>query len=51
MTAQDLATLALHRWAELRKQGIACRERLDDPELQKLERDLEVIRQCIERKS
>ena len=50
MTEQDVATIALRRWAELREQGIACRERLQDLELQKLERDLEVIRQCIQRK-
>jgi hypothetical protein len=43
-TSQDLATKALHRWSELRAQGIACRERLQDLELQKLERELDAIR-------
>lgn len=51
MTSQDIATLALLRWAELRKQSIPCKERLNDPELQRLERDLEIIRSCMERKS
>lgn len=50
MTSQDIATQALLRWAELRKQGVPCKERLEDPELQQLERDLEIIRQCMERK-
>jgi hypothetical protein len=43
-TSQDIATLALLRWSELREQNIACRDRLQDLELQKLERDLEAIR-------
>jgi formate dehydrogenase maturation protein FdhE len=56
-TSQDLATQALRRWSELRAQGIACRERLQDLELQKLERELDAIRaemapvrQCIDRR-
>jgi hypothetical protein len=57
MNTQDLATMALRRWNELREQGIDCRKRMDDPELQQLERELEAvrremtpIRQCIERR-
>jgi hypothetical protein len=57
MTSQDIATQALLRWSELRKQNIACRDRLQDLELQKLERDLEAIRSemapihaCIDRR-
>jgi|1185.fasta_scaffold792167_2 hypothetical protein len=51
MTTQDLATQALARWNELRAKGIAPRERLDDPEIIKLERELAAIRQCIERRT
>jgi hypothetical protein len=57
MTSQDIATQALLRWSELREQNIACRDRLQDLELQKLERDLEAIRRemapiraCIDRR-
>jgi hypothetical protein len=50
-TSQDLATQALRRWNELREQGVDCRKRLEDPELQKLERDLQAIRECIERRA
>jgi hypothetical protein len=50
MSPQDLSTQALARWSELRKAGIAPRERLNDPEIQKLERELQAIRDCIERK-
>jgi hypothetical protein len=44
MTTQDLATEALQRWALLRQEGLSCRERLNDPELQRLERELEAVR-------
>jgi hypothetical protein len=56
-TPQDIATQALLRWSELREQNIACRDRLQDLELQKLERDLDAIRRemapvraCIDRR-
>jgi len=49
-TSQDIATQALLRWNELRALGVDCRKRLEDPELKKLEQDLRVIRQCMERK-
>jgi hypothetical protein len=56
-TSQDIATQALLRWSELREQNIACLDRLQDLELQKLERDLEAIRRemapiraCIDRR-
>lgn len=51
MTTQYLADLALARWNELRKQGLAPKERLADPELQQYEQDLEVIRKCMERRT
>lgn len=44
MTTQYIATQALARWALLRKEGLSCRERLNDPELQRLERELEAVR-------
>ncbi|WP_315810778.1 MULTISPECIES: hypothetical protein [unclassified Bradyrhizobium] len=51
MSPQDLATLALRRWSELRAQNVPCKDRVLDPEFQKYERDLEVIRQCMERRT
>lgn len=51
MTTQDLSTLALLRWDQLRRDGIAPRERLNDPEIIQLERELKVIRDAIERRT
>lgn len=51
MSPQDLSTQALVRWSELRKAGIAPRDRLADPEIQKFERELQAIRDCIERRT
>jgi hypothetical protein len=38
------------RWDELRKQGIAAKDRIDDPEINRLVAELKPIRACIERK-
>lgn len=43
-SSQDLATLALRRWAELRAQGVPPKDRLADSELQQYERQIEAVR-------
>lgn len=51
MTSQDIATLALLRWNELRKQGVAPKDRWNDPDLQRYERELAAVKRAMERKS
>lgn len=41
----------LARWQRLREERVAPRERLNDPEIIKLERELQAIRDAIGRKS